>query len=113
LFWCPAWKSKEKVLECFKKCKKLADVCWNAHATNNHLKLYVAILNKFLYFLNQDEFTGIKTEDIQACIDIIKSKKGNHENDPHAQELQTYWAQTVDYIEKKKQTNPKYEAINI
>jgi len=100
-------------LECFKKCLKLADVCWNAHATNNHLKLYVAVLNKFLYFLNIDEFKGINIADIQKCIDIIKSKKSALESDAHAQELQTYWQSTCEFLEFKRKSNSKFESINI
>jgi len=106
-------KQDARVLECFKKCLKLADVCWNAHATNNHLKLYVAILNKFLYFLTQDDFKGIQIADIQKCIDIINSKKKGLESEPHAQELQTYWHSTSEFIEFKKKINPKFESINL
>jgi vacuolar protein sorting-associated protein 35 len=113
LFWSEHWKNEQKVVECFKKVLKLADVCWSAHATNNHLKLYVAILNKFLYFLNIEDFKGIQIADIQKCIDIIKSKKGTLEKEVHAQELQTYWLATCEYIEFKKKTNHKFESIMI
>jgi len=113
LFWGDAWKQAPRVLECFKKCLKLADVCWNAHATNNHLKLYVAILNKFLYFLEKDEFSGIQIADIQKCIDIIKSKQAGLQHEAHAAELQTYWHSTVEFVEFKKKTNPKFEPINV
>jgi len=113
LFWGDAWKQAPSVLECFKKCLKLADVCWHAHATNNHLKLYVAILNKFLYFLEKDEFSGIQIADIQKCIDIIKSKQAGLQHEAHSAELQTYWHSTVEFVEFKKKTNPKFEPINV
>jgi len=113
LFWCDAWKSDAKVIECFKKVLKLADVCWNAHATNHHLRLYIAILNKFLYFLNIEEFKGIQIPDIQKCIDIIKSKKGGLEHEVNAAELQTYWQATCEFIEFKKKLNPKFEPITL
>jgi len=113
LFWCIAWKSEQKVIDCFKKVLKLADVCWTAHQTNHHLKLYIAILNKFVYFLSIEEFKGIQIADIQKCIDIIKSKKGSLEKDASAEELQVYWQNTCNFIEFKKQTNPRFEPINI
>jgi len=77
------------------------------------LKLFVAILNKFLYFLEKEDFQGIQIADIQKCIDIIKSKQAGLQHEAHAQELQIYWNSTIEFIEFKKKTNPKFEPINV
>lgn len=113
LLYCDAAKSEQKVLECFKKCLKIADVCWNSHQNNHHLTLFVAILNKFLQFLNIESFQSIKMEDVQKCIDFVKSKREGLAKEPNAEELRTYWEQTVRYIEFKRNTNPRYQSLKL
>lgn len=46
-------------MECFKKVLKLAEVVNSSQLTNKNIGLYVAILNKFIYFLEQDSFDAV------------------------------------------------------
>lgn len=44
-------KAENRVLECFKRCLKIAETCLKQNARNVYL--YIHILNKFFYFWNE------------------------------------------------------------
>ena len=46
-------------MECFKKVLRLAEIVNNAQLNNENLKLYVSILNKFVYFIEKEGFTAV------------------------------------------------------
>ena len=46
-------------MDCFKKVLKLADVLMNNQPDPAILKIYIEILNKFLYFLEEEDFTSV------------------------------------------------------
>ncbi len=47
-------------MECFKKALKSTEAIFNAHPNEKNFTLYVAILNKFLYYFSKDEFQAVK-----------------------------------------------------
>lgn len=46
-------------MECFKKALKSTEAIFNAHPNEKNFTLYVAILNKFLYYFGKDEFQAV------------------------------------------------------
>lgn len=57
-------------MECFKKVLKLAEVVNSSQPTNKNIGLYVAILNKFIYFLEDDSFDAVLPE-LQSVVSLL------------------------------------------
>lgn len=106
LFYCESHKNETRVMECFKKALKITDANFTAHPNEKNFKLYVAILNKFLYYFAKDDFQSIGAEDIQKCLGVIKTKieKLKDKNDP-------YLRNTIEYIDLMKKTNARFQDI--
>lgn len=47
-------------MDCFKRALKITDANFNAHPNEKNFKLYVAILNKFLYFFIREDFESVR-----------------------------------------------------
>ena len=52
-------KNETRVMECFKKALKITDAQFNANPNAKHFHLYLAILNKFLFYFEHDDFTSV------------------------------------------------------
>lgn len=50
-------------MECFKRALKITDANFNTKPDEKNFKLYVSILNKFLYFFNDDNFHAVILSD--------------------------------------------------
>jgi len=48
-------------MECFKKALKITDAGFSSKPDGKNFHLYVAILNKFLYYFGLPNFGGVKT----------------------------------------------------
>ena len=108
-------------MECFKKALKSTEAIFNAHPNEKNFTLYVAILNKFLYYFDKAEFQAviiflmreinltkqIAADDVQKCMEAVKGKleKLNEKDD-------SYLRNTLAYIEFKKLENPKFQSLN-
>jgi len=109
LFFGPGQRSEQRVMECFKKALKITDANFNSHPDAKNFHLYIAILNKFIYYLSQEDFTSIKTDDVNKCIEIIKTKL---EKVPDQKENH-YLVNTFNYINAKKGEDSKFEGLSI
>lgn len=49
-------------MECFKKALKITDANFTARPDEKNFKLYVSILNKFLYYFANPEFQSVWKE---------------------------------------------------
>jgi len=107
LFYCFAQRNEHRVMECFKKALKSTEAIFNAHPNEKNFTLYVAILNKFLYYFAKDEFQAISADDVQKCMEAVRGKleKLNEKDD-------SYLRNTLAYIEAKKLENPKFQSLN-
>jgi len=107
LFYCHAQRNEHRVMECFKKALKSTEAIFNAHPNEKNFTLYVAILNKFLYYFGKDEFQAIGSDDVQKCMEAVKGKleKLNEKDD-------SYLRNTLAYIEFKKAENAKFQSLN-
>ena len=47
-------------MECFKKALKSTDAIFNTHPNEKNFTLYVAILNKFLYYFSRGDFQAVR-----------------------------------------------------
>lgn len=54
--------SEQRVMDCFKKVLKIADAFVAFQPDAKSLKIYVAILNKFIYFLENPNFTIVNQQ---------------------------------------------------
>ena len=50
-------------MDCFKKVLKLAEAAVSAQPDANSFKIYLLLLNKFLYFLQAENFNAVRDID--------------------------------------------------
>lgn len=111
LFYTHAQASEVRVMECFKKALKITDASFGSHPNSHHFHLYVAILNKFLYYYNMDSFQSIKADDVNKCIQVLKEKQEKVTDKVPA--TQAYLKNTFDFIQRKKLENVRFQEIAI
>lgn len=106
LFYCQSQRNENRIMECFKKALKSTDAIFNTHPNEKNFTLYVAILNKFLYYFSRGDFQSIGTDDVQRCLDVVKSKleKLKDNEDP-------YLKNTLNYIELKKKEDQRFQGL--
>ena len=107
-------------MECFKKALKITDASFSSKPNKENFHLYIAILNKFLYYFNHDDFQAvrrelllflmfqIKADDVNKCIEVIKQKLGSIPEKDHP-----YLNNTFEYILCRQKESEKYQAIVI
>ena len=96
---------KNKVLDCFKKATRFAKF---AMTNPTHLFLYVDILNKYIYFIendNNDTFITVDyieetIEDIKNHLETIKSENKDIE---YLTPIEEYFNRTIEIIKKRKE----------
>ena len=114
------FKDGKKVLDCLNKAKKVADFS----LTNPHnLILYIYLLNKYIYYIDNDEenIMEIKNEQIEDLIEAIRNhmltiKTDKNIDSSFLPEIEDYFNKTLNIIEiRKKAPEHKeiYDSINI
>ena len=106
-------KDGNKVNDCIDKARKYADF---AMANPQNLTLFIELLNKFLYFVeNGDEIISIKPEQIDDIIELIKNHIQTIKNEVSVDSsflppIENYFNNTLETIKKRK-TEEGHKAI--
>ena len=100
------FKDYKKVLDCINKARRFVDF---AMTNPRNLNLFVELLNKLLYFIEQeDNAIDIKKEQIEDIIEIIKGHIRTIRNLPkeedisYLDDIEKYFNNTLKIIEKRK-----------
>ena len=100
------FKDYKKVLDCINKARRFVDF---AMTNPRNLNLFVELLNKLLYFIEQeDNAIDIKKEQIEDIIEIIKGHIRTIRNLPgeedisYLEDIEKYFNNTLKTIEKRK-----------
>lgn len=109
LYWAPAQQNEQRIMDAFKKALKITDASFGTQPTAKHFHLYLAILNKFLYYFAQEHIQTIRSDDVNKCISLVKEKyaKVNEKFD------ESYMKGTWEYINNRKKEMAKFQEINI
>ena len=98
-------KDGKKVTEYIGKARKYADF---AMTNPQNLILFVELLNKFLYFVeNGDEVVSIKPEQIDEIIELVSNHIQTIKNEVSVDSsflppIENYFNNTIDIIKKRK-----------
>ena len=98
-------KDGNKVNECIAKARKYADF---AMTNPQNLVLFVELLNKFLYYVeNGDEIISIKSEQIDDIIELIRNHIQTIKNEVSMDssflpDIEKYFDNTIEIIKKRK-----------
>ena len=98
-------KDGNKVNECIAKARKYADF---AMTNPQNLVLFVELLNKFLYYVeNGDEIISIKPEQIDDIIELIRNHIQTIKNEVSMDssflpDIEKYFDNTIEIIKKRK-----------
>ncbi|XP_042387089.1 vacuolar protein sorting-associated protein 35B-like [Zingiber officinale] len=110
LFWATyqdGIQDGERVLLCLKRALRIANATQQmVHATrgnNEHVALFVEILNKYLYFFDKG-IPQITNSIIQDLIELVRTelKNDNEKTDPSGS-AEAFFSSTLRYIEFQKQ----------
>ena len=110
-------KDGNKVNDCIAKARKYADF---AMTNPQNLILFVELLNKFLYYVeNGDEIITIKPEQIDEIIELIRNHIQTIKNEVSVDSsflpnIEKYFDNTIDIIKKRKNEEnhkPIYDSI--
>ena len=113
------FKDSKKVIECLNKARRYADF---AMTNPPNLILFVEILNKILFFIEQDiKIVEIKQEEINDLIELIKGhirtiKSITSDDISYLNDIEIYFNNTLKSIENKKINSKNkdfYSTINI
>lgn len=98
LFWCnneeKPYKDGKRVLECLQKSLKIANSCMD---TTVNVHLFVAILNKYLYFY-QEQNEAITPKYLKSLIALINTNIANMESPDD--NLTAYYQSTLGYYKQ-------------
>jgi len=114
------FKDGKNVLDCLSKAKKVADFS----LTNPHnLILYVLLLNKYIYYIDNDNegIVEIKNEQVEDLVEAIKNHIITIKTDKNIDacflpSIEKYFKNTVKLIESRKNSSEHkkiYDSINI
>ena len=110
-------KDGNKVNDCIDKARKYADF---AMANPQNLTLFIELLNKFLYIVeNGDEIISIKPEQIDDIIELIKNHIQTIKNEVSVDssflpDIEKYFNNTIEIIKRRKNEDnhkPIYDSI--
>ena len=110
-------KDGNKVNDCIAKARKYADF---AMTNPQNLILFVELLNKFLYYVeNGDEIITIKPEQIDEIIELIRNHIQTIKNEVSVDSsflpnIEKYFDNTIEIIKKRKNEDnhkPIYDSI--
>ena len=110
-------KDGNKVNDCIDKARKYADF---AMANPQNLTLFIELLNKFLYYVeNGDEIISIKPEQIDDIIELIKNHIQTIKNEVSVDssflpDIEKYFNNTIEIIKRRKNEDnhkPIYDSI--
>ena len=110
-------KDGNKVKEYISKARKYADF---AMTNPQNLILFVELLNKFLYYVeNGDEIVAIKPEQIDDIIELIRNHIETIKNEVSVDstflpDIERYFNNTIEIIQKRKSEEnhkPIYDSI--
>jgi vacuolar protein sorting-associated protein 35 len=114
------FKDGKNVVDCLSKAKKVADFS----LTNPHnLILYVLVLNKYIYYIDNDNegIVEIKNEQIEDLVEAIKNHIITIKTDKNIDacflpSIEKYFKNTIKLIESRKNSSEHkkiYDSINI
>jgi len=117
LFWrinaTNEYKNGKRVLECLQKSLKIADTCMDA-SMNVHL--FVEILNQYLYYF-ENNCEAVTIGYLSGLIALINTNIANMEGatNPESEisKITTHYKNTLDFIKWKKESDAKYQEIQI
>lgn len=109
MFWSEQSQNERRVVECLKKALKVADVCMS---NPQNLWLFVLILNKYLYFIEQG-VTSIEPQSVGKLIDLIKEQIQKAEADGNnTVQTRTYLRNTITFI-RTRQDKGELQGVQI
>jgi vacuolar protein sorting-associated protein 35 len=95
MFWSDQGQNERRVVECLKKALKIADLCMS---NPQNMWLFVLILNKYLYFIDQG-VSAIEPSSVSKLIDLIKEQIQRAEADgSNTVNTRTYLKNTLSFI---------------
>lgn len=112
------YRDPKRVLECSQKALRVADSCMDPYLS---LKLFVEILNRCLIFNIYGNYL-IDSRYINGLIDLIKTNlenfrdnnisKDDDDSETHLfNQIQGYFARTLQYIEEQKYSEERFQDI--
>lgn len=111
LFWITGpgreYKDGKRVLECLQRSLKIAGLSMDA---TTNVNLFVEILNEYLYYFDNKN-TEVPAKHISSLIQLINTNLANI--DPSATTVNTFYQNTLKYIESKKESSPEYAEIEL
>jgi len=111
LFWITGpnreYKDGKRVLECLQRSLKIAGLSMDA---TTNVNLFVEILNEYLYYFDNHN-TEVPAKHISSLIQLINTNLANI--DPSATTINTFYQNTLKYIESKKASSPEYSEIEL
>eukprot|EP00922_Rhytidocystis_sp_ex-Travisia-forbesii_P033689 GHVS01050024.1.p1 GENE.GHVS01050024.1~~GHVS01050024.1.p1 ORF type:complete len:369 (-),score=53.96 GHVS01050024.1:270-1376(-) len=112
LFWNnPSHRDSRRVLECLKKCLKIADVAVQSSTT--HVSLFAEILDKYVYYFQQDNHE-VTLEFIQNLVSLCAEHMRYADSDV-CEEARRNFCNTVTYIRSKieKDAHSKFQGLRL
>ena len=110
LFFCPAKKQGNKVMDQLKKALKTSEICMTKP---ENLYLLVKILNTYLHFYQNAEVQFVGAQDINNLIGFIKETIDEMEDQGPAQESLKFLENTKQAVREKCETIPKMADIQV
>lgn len=112
LFWSnnprKEYGNSRRVLECLQKALRIADVCMDA---SMNIHLFVEIFNRCLYYF-ENECETVTGKYVSGMIELINTNIAN--NDATAIEsANAHYKNTLDFIQSKCESSPRYKEIEI
>eukprot|EP00922_Rhytidocystis_sp_ex-Travisia-forbesii_P033686 GHVS01050021.1.p1 GENE.GHVS01050021.1~~GHVS01050021.1.p1 ORF type:complete len:588 (-),score=73.25 GHVS01050021.1:224-1894(-) len=112
LFWNnPSHRDSRRVLECLKKCLKIADVAVQSSTT--HVSLFAEILDKYVYYFQQDN-QEVTLEFIQNLVSLCAEHMRYADSDV-CEEARRNFCNTLTYIRGKieKDADSKFQGLRL
>ena len=113
------FKDSNKVMDCLNKARRFADF---AMTNPRNITLFIAYLNKILFFIEQDEkVIEIKPEQVEDLIELIRGHIRTIKNIPSddisfLENIETYFNNTIKAIQFRKTNSEKkdfYSSIKV
>jgi len=110
LFWSSkkSTKNGKRVLECLQKSLKIADTCMDS-SMNVHL--FVEILNQYLYYF-ENGCDVVTVQYLSGLIELINTNIANMDSSDTSA-ISAHYKNTLAFIRFKKQSDTKYQEIEI
>ena len=113
------FKDSNKVMDCLNKARRFADF---AMTNPRNITLFIAYLNKILFYIEQDEkVIEIKPEQVEDIVELIRGHIRTVKNIPSEdisflENIETYFNNTIKVIQFRKTNSEKkdfYSSIKV